>query len=172
VQADSTVAAVAPDTSAPLADSGLTATDSVFARSDLRFIPIRQQADWPDEFDAAVVVLRSASGRIRLVSEQPRSESGDWALFQRHRFDSLGRTTQYESIGRYFSECGGIAQATFRVEYDSAFAPQRVTRALTDSSGKEIDRATCGHVYDFFDGEPLPSLTELIRRTRVPPGIK
>ncbi len=144
---------------------------SLFAVVGARFVPIHGPSDWPDDWESGVLVVRGADRRVRMVQEEPRSESGDWTLIQQHFFDSLGRTTRYESSGRYFQEqCPtGIMSATFAVNYDTAFRITQTVRALRDTTGAVVDPEKCGHVYSFFDGEPVASFAELIRLRRAPP---
>jgi hypothetical protein len=146
------------------------ATDSVFARTDSAFLPIRTEADWPETFDAAVMISRDVDGHIVTVEEEPRSESGDWSLVYRHTFDTAGRTLRYESIGRYFGACPGVTEARFVQEPDPTGPAPRETRTLRDSTGADLDSRECGHPYEFFDGTPEPSLSALIKAKRVPRG--
>ncbi len=163
-----TLACAGREEEAPSSTPAPTASESVFARTDSIFVPIANDADWPEQFEAAVIVVRDSSARIVAVQEEPRSESGDWSLVYRHTFDSAGMTVRYESIGRYFGECPGVTEARFVQEHDSAGGPPRVTRTLRDSAGTDRDQQTCGHPYEFFDGAPMPSLAVLIAAKRVP----
>lgn len=142
--------------------------ESVFARTDSTFVPVAGDADWPEQFEAAVVVVRDSGARIVAVQEEPRSESGDWSLLYRHTFDTAGATVRYESVGRYFGACPGVTEARFVLESDPAGSPPRATRTLRDSAGTDRDQRACDHPYEFFDGTPMPSLAALIAARRVP----
>lgn len=153
-----------------LPQAAVAAPDSLFARTDSAFLPIRTEADWPEEFAAAITIRRDAGGHIITVEEEPRSESGDWSLVYRHTFDTAGRTLRFESVGRYFGACPGVTEARFVQDVASSGAGPRVTRTLRDSTGADVDPRECGHAYEFFDGVPLPNLVALIEAKRVPRG--
>lgn len=163
-----TLACAGREDPGPSSPPAQTTSESVFARTDSTFVPIASDADWPEQFEATVIVVRDSSARVVAVQEEPRSESGDWSLFYRHTFDAAGVTVRYESIGRYFGECPGVTEARFVQEQDSSGGPPRVTRTLRDSAGSDRDQQSCGHPYEFFDGTPMPSLARLVAAKRVP----
>ena len=140
----------------------------MFARVDTTFLPIHRESDWPEQFDAAVVVVRDSAGTLRAIEIQPRSESGDWSLRQRHEFDANGRTVRYESVGRFFGACEGVTEASLTIEFDSTFARREELRTLRDRDGAARDPEECGHSYEFFDGQPRRSLVDLQRARQVP----
>lgn len=146
-------------------------TERVFALKDGRLTPVHDSTGWPEEYEAEIRIFSGPDGRPKRQLEMPVSQSGDWSLELAHYFDARGRTVVFASDGRYFrgGECGLVVHDKRRTAYDSAFRPLSSTRQMrNDSTGRAVDADACGHVYDFFAGEPVASYDALVRAGRAP----
>lgn len=109
-----------------------------------------ERGEFPDSIRTTYNLFRDDEGRLRVASEFPFSESGDWSTRLTHYFDEKGRTFLFErNMGFFNSMCTqGMASETRSHFFDTAGRRTDSIYVLVDADDKPLKRKDCQFPYN------------------------
>lgn len=110
-----------------------------------------RDGNFPDSIQTTYNLLIDNNGRLRLASEFPFSESGDWSIRLTHYFDTSGKTFAFERHANFFNSVCTQDMATEirHLLYDTGGRMTDSLYILQDKEQKDLSRETCQFPYDY-----------------------
>jgi hypothetical protein len=110
-----------------------------------------RMGEFPDNIRSTFNLFHDEAGRLRVASEFPFSESGDWSIRLTHYFDAKGRLFAFERNLNFFnSVCTpGMASENRNILFDTSGRRTDSIYHLVDSENKALKRKDCQFPYDY-----------------------